>query len=376
MNALALAAPSTTSGRWLQTLSHWPQAVLRQLQHEPVVVRVLVASLRGSAPREAGACMLVGRNSLLGTIGGGYLEFQAQRAAQALLDDPKASTTQLRKLILGAELGQCCGGVVELWLERFSAADAPLLHTLADGGEWHSTLLANGRAGTRHAYGRGARTGGRADGVAGGLAGVRLLRDAGETTLIERIADLGTPLYLYGAGHVGQALVRLLGGLPFSVTWIDPRAELLPADVPASVTPLATACPVETVPTAPAGTCFVVMTHDHALDYALCRAILLRGDARFVGVIGSHSKAARFRSRLARDGLSAEQIAPLVCPIGIAGIASKLPAAIAVGVAAQLLQTASLASATTASDVATPAPIETCTAEGCAACPQHHRGPR
>src|SRR5579862_8859736 len=80
------------------------------------------------------------------------------------------------------------------------------------------------------------------------------------------------------------------------------------------------------------------MTHSHPLDYALCQEILRRGDFAWLGLIGSDSKAARFRSRLAREGMSAEAIARLVCPIGIGGIESKWPAAIAVGVAAQVMQ--------------------------------------
>jgi xanthine/CO dehydrogenase XdhC/CoxF family maturation factor len=159
-----------------------------------------------------------------------------------------------------------------------------------------------------------------------------------ESTLLERLDDGLAPLWLYGAGHVGQALVRILAELPVSVTWVDSRTGQFPAQVEGSVQIVTSDDPAQSVAGAPAGTRFLVMTHSHALDYAICRAILGRGDFLWAGLIGSQSKAARFKSRWLRDGIAPEAIARLVCPIGIAGISSKWPAAIAVGVAAQILQ--------------------------------------
>jgi xanthine dehydrogenase accessory factor len=126
--------------------------------------------------------------------------------------------------------------------------------------------------------------------------------------------------------------------LPLRLTWVDSRAEQFPAQRSAAVEIWHSPDPVASVAAAPRGTRFLVMTHSHPLDYALCRAILERNDFAWAGLIGSMSKAARFRSRLARDGVGAQAIARLVCPIGIEGITSKWPAAIAVGVAAQVMQ--------------------------------------
>jgi xanthine dehydrogenase accessory factor len=123
------------------------------------------------------------------------------------------------------------------------------------------------------------------------------------------------------------------------VTWIDSRAELLPAGLPDNIRALHAHEPVETVSAAPVNARYLVMTHDHAVDYALCRAILSRGEFAWLGLIGSRSKGAKFRSRLARDGVAPEMIARMVCPIGVGGVESKSPAAIAIAVAAQLLQT-------------------------------------
>jgi hypothetical protein len=163
-------------------------------------------------------------------------------------------------------------------------------------------------------------------------------------TFLERLDDELPAVWLYGAGHVGQALARILMELPLRLTWADSRAELFPAALPFDVRLRRESDSLATVSEAPPGAYFLVMTHSHALDYELVRAILRRNDFSWLGLIGSQSKAARFRSRLARDGIGAERIARLVCPIGVRGIQSKWPAAIAVGVAAQVMQEISAAS--------------------------------
>lgn len=353
---VASDADTETKGRWLRALrDNWPRAVCRLLEgHESEVVRVLVAEVRGSAPREPGACMLVSHNGILGTIGGGNLEWQAVRAAQSLLVAAAATrSVRLRRLVLGRELGQCCGGVVQLWLERLTHTDLSLLrraaHAIADGT---SALMVTELCGERvirrllergtdewHAAYSQLRARTLQPLEPGNQPRLQLSSSSdANATLFERVASSNATLWLYGAGHVGQALVRLLAELPFEVTWIDPRAELLPAPLSDNIHSLCSPTPANTVQMAPAAARFLVMTHDHALDYALCRTILERGDCAWLGLIGSKSKGARFRSRLARDGTAPETIARLVCPIGVEGVISKWPAAIAVGVAAQLLR--------------------------------------
>jgi xanthine dehydrogenase accessory factor len=137
---------------------------------------------------------------------------------------------------------------------------------------------------------------------------------------------------------VGKALVSRLAGLPFQVAWVDSRDGMFPDLLPTNVRALPSMDPVEQAQRALPGAAYLVMTHSHALDYDLCRTILARGDFCFAGLIGSHTKAARFAHRMAREGIPAERIGRLVCPIGIAGIDSKLPEAIGIGVAAQLLR--------------------------------------
>jgi xanthine dehydrogenase accessory factor len=316
------------SGGWLTPLTSWPATVCAWLARDAwPVVRVVVAEVRGSAPREPGACMLVSASGSAGTIGGGHLEWRACAEARALLADPDPRPpVRLSHLVLGPALGQCCGGAVRLWLERFTPADLPLLTTAAQrlaAGEPVLILTeAEGGAVTRRLLPW--RPGHR----------MRVNPDA-PVRLLEPLAP-AAPLWLYGAGHVGQALLRILTGLPFAITWIDTRADLFPQPLPPQVRTLAPAHPLDTVEQTPAAARILVMTHDHALDYALCRALLPRPFA-WLGLIGSKSKAARFRSRLARDGLTPAQITRLTCPIGMTAIGSKLPAAIAVGIAARLL---------------------------------------
>jgi xanthine dehydrogenase accessory factor len=327
-------------------MNDWLRTLVRRLETEDAVVRVVMTTVRGSAPREAGACMLVGAARVDGTIGGGHLEWKALEIARGMLHAAPADSPRVDRFVLGATLGQCCGGAVELLFERIGPADLPFFRAALTQRRprqpalitttWppvHRTLLIGVRYET--------------------LIRVRYELREGRGTLVERIDTEHVPLWLFGAGHVGQAIVRTLAELPFDVTWIDERADIFPASPPENTVALASEFPVEAVAEAPADAMYLVLTHRHDLDFELCRAILARDDARWVGVIGSATKAASFRKRLARCGVPPERIARLVSPIGIEGIASKLPAAIAVAVAAQLLQVEARAAANSLTQAAT-----------------------
>jgi xanthine dehydrogenase accessory factor len=331
----------------------WVVAVAQMLKREPAVVRIVVAEVRGSAPREAGAFMLVGRDGVEGTIGGGRLEWESISAARELLEETSAAA-RLSKVVLGADLGQCCGGVVAVWLERFTPDDVGLLRLAGDAGARGPAVLSSviKDDGVERRLVGGVGGGDSADGRRAGelLSAPRALArpvvvrgGEGQVTFLERLDDESPALWLYGAGHVGQALARILAELPLRLTWIDARAELFPAVVPEGVRVRRDADSLATVSDAPPGAYFLVMTHSHPLDFALCQAILTRNDFAWMGLIGSASKAARFRSRLARAGVDAATIGRLVCPIGVEGIESKWPAAIAVAVAAQVMQRISMA---------------------------------
>jgi xanthine dehydrogenase accessory factor len=155
------------------------------------------------------------------------------------------------------------------------------------------------------------------------------------TVLFEVLRPPKLQIGLFGAGHVGKALIKLLADLPCRVNWIDPRPEALPANLPPNVTPVRNPQPAQTVAALPPGSIVLVMTHDHALDFEIVAAALQRPDLLAVGLIGSDTKRARFLSRLVRLGIDGGN---LICPIGLAGIEGKEPAVVAVSVAAQLLQ--------------------------------------
>jgi len=155
---------------------------------------------------------------------------------------------------------------------------------------------------------------------------------------IERYGRDLTPLLLFGAGHVGRALVLALAPLPFRVSWHDSRQDAFPPHIPANATPIYLRDPDAAIAAAPPGAFVLVMTHEHPIDLALTAAALARPDLPFVGLIGSASKRARFEKRFREIGIPDDRIAGLVCPIGVAGVADKDPAIIAAATAAQLLQ--------------------------------------
>jgi len=244
---------------------------------------VTVLQHRGSVPREAGTRMLVSADEAWGTIGGGHLEWAAIRDARALLAAGDSAREQ--QVALGPSLGQCCGGTVRLRIAPLAAEDVDA---------WAP-------------------------------------------------APPRFALQLHGAGHVGRAVARLLAGIPCTVDWVDGREDAFPpGPLPSHLRTVPTDTPEAEVDAAAPGSCFLVMTHSHALDERIVHAVLQREDFVFLGLIGSRSKRQRFEHRLRARGVPAARLARLVCPVGMPGIPGKEPEVIAVAVVAQLLQTAEL----------------------------------
>lgn len=289
-----------TPTQQLQLAHHW----LAQSRQAYVVE---VTQTRGSTPREAGARMLVSANDVVGTIGGGHLEWQAVSLARHALTEcrqhERPPAWWSHDLALGPSLGQCCGGTLRLTFYPLGATVLDAWRAAQPQPRFH--------------------------------------------------------LELHGAGHVGQAIVRILCGIDCTVRWIDERDPTMPLangavsaiglpspEQLAALPPHIAWCPTDQadaeVMDAPAHACHLVLTHRHDLDLRLVHAILKRSDAAFVGMIGSKTKHAQFRRRLAEQGLPDEAISRLCCPIGLAGIEGKEPAVIAVSVAAQLLSLASV----------------------------------
>ena len=272
--------------------------IAARLRAEGRAVLVMVAEARGSTPREAGAAMLVAPGGAVGTIGGGTVEHRACAAARALLSDP-APAPLLEEFPLGPDLDQCCGGRVSVALAPLAAADAPRVEA------------------------------GRVPLWAGGPVWTEPPRP--RTVLV------------YGAGHVGRALVAALAPLPFALRWIDARPGTLDA-APPGVATVETPLPEAEARAAAPGALHVALTHSHALDLEIVAAALAARPG-FVGLIGSATKRATFLRKLRARGLAEDRRARLTCPIGLPGLRDKRPPVIAASVAAQLLMVGAAAGA-------------------------------
>jgi len=236
-----------------------------------MVIEILVAETRGSAPREAGTRMWVDAAGARGTIGGGNLEYAALKIAREML--LSGESHRERKFALGDSLGQCCGGSVMLSFTLRETMNPP---------------------------------------------------------------SPSFDVVLFGAGHVGKEVARILGRLPCRLTWIDPRPEVFPPEIEKHIKVVIEEEPAWMVDEAPPGAHYLVMTHSHALDLEIVERVLRRNDYAFLGLIGSETKAAKFKARLRQRGFSEERLQTLVSPIGLFK-SGKHPAEVAVSAVAQLL---------------------------------------
>ena len=321
----------------------WLTELQQLLTHGDAVVLVTVARVEGSTPREAGAKMIVTRESARYTIGGGHLEWRAIEIARDVLRDGMRAPRlrRLERLSLGPSLGQCCGGAVVLAFERLDVGDLDWVASLA------KRVLAGQATQRSVSFGPLRESVRLADADADIQAPECLLWDGagfdeGNAQLTETIVSRDFPVLLFGAGHVGTAFARVLATLPCRARWVDADEAKFPPKSAraewANVTMDALGAPQEAVDEAPAGTAFIVMTHDHALDFVLAERILRRDDFLFFGMIGSRTKRRQFEERLAAHGIDQARIARMACPIGIEGIDDKSPEVIALSAAAQLLQ--------------------------------------
>jgi xanthine dehydrogenase accessory factor len=301
---------------------------------EPAVL-VTVAIVEGSGPREPGARMLVTSDRLAGTVGGGHLELRAIEIGRAMLADGKAR--HFERFALGPSLGQCCGGVVHLALELVEPQQAAMLAGRRGEDSWRLVAL-DGAPDSALFDASGKQLAGEQAPVFARGRGAHVMQEQdGRRWLVAPVLAPRAHLVLFGAGHVGAAVVRALAHLPCTVTWVDERDDMFPVDVPENVRIEATDAPEDLVASAPAGASYLVMTHSHALDQRLAEAILARQDVGWFGLIGSKTKRKQFEHRLRARGFDPARIEAMACPIGLTGITSKEPAVIAASVSAQLL---------------------------------------
>jgi xanthine dehydrogenase accessory factor len=304
----------------------WLAAALECIAAGDKAVLITVAEAKGSTPRESGAKMLVRERDIVGSVGGGQLELLAIDEARRMMAD-KGTRPSLMRYSLGPDLGQCCGGAVRLLMEPLSKTDRRWLT------QWQSQVSGDG---TRllATNSDGSKSWNEAD---DSTDGAHVIEDGKRWQVIETVRRRSRPVWLFGAGHVGRALAKVLAELPFDVTWLDSRFDGFPAEIPAGVRHVVAPRLAEAVENAPAGTLFLVLTHSHQLDLDICDRVLRRGDFAFLGLIGSATKKARFLSALKGRGHAPAMLERLVCPIGLAQIPGKQPMAIAVATAAQLL---------------------------------------
>lgn len=307
---------------WLDALPLW-------LSREPAVILITIAATRGSAPRDAGTAMLVSATATMGTIGGGHLEWETIARARGMLADGPGLRAE--RFALGPSLNQCCGGIVHLLMERIPGKS---VRAWAD-------RRAVVREGARLRRQVGASdTASRWDLLPPEPArSSRQFEEVGNQWLYtEEIVSHPFAVTVFGAGHVGRALVAALHPLGANVDWVDTRTDGFPNPLPDDIRIHRTDEPERLVDAAPPDSFLVIATHSHALDFSLCTRAFRRRDFAYLGLIGSNTKRALFENRLRNQGLEKERLAELICPIGVPGIRSKDPAAIAIAVAAQILQ--------------------------------------
>lgn len=331
------------------TMTDWLPDLDRLQRDGSPAVLVTVAGVRGSAPREVGASMLVMAADARGTVGGGELEYQCLKIAARLLGADANDAGFLRRFPLGPKCGQCCGGVVDVLFER-----------VTPGTRWARELLDQWRSRQAvalvtelDAEGRPQRQLVTAADLSSSAASVRaremlLARTPAaridtpgrsrDFLLIEPVADSGFEIAIFGAGHVGSAVVHVMSGLDCNIRWIDSRRRIFPATTPGNVQLVESPDPAQEVAALPRRSFVLIMTHSHAIDYEVCAAVLARRDFAYCGLIGSRSKRRRFEQRLRAQGFSDTELGRLTCPIGVSGISARQPAAIAIAAAADILR--------------------------------------
>ncbi len=310
---------------------------------------VTVIEINGSAPSEIGTRMIVTQETACGSIGGGNLEFQAIHKARKLLTQSPGRLRETEFLGLGITRQQCCGGAVQLMYEVFSGKSASrFIREMNLAADERPRFLVSCVTDNRPARIISRRTA-IADLpdevwdftrqlIFGSTKSSGLVSLGAVQWFVTHLNERPTKVVVFGAGHVGKALIKVLADLPFQIDWMDPRPEMFPQILPANARARSADDPFELIDQQPDDVLFVVLTHDHGLDYDLCLHILKQRKSSWLGLIGSVTKRRRFEQRLLNDGVDAFTLRRLVCPIGLPDFRSKYPSVIALSIAIQLLE--------------------------------------
>ena len=320
---------------WIDELSDLTAA------NEDVVI-VTIAGIRGSAPREVGARMIVTSSDGIGTIGGGQLEHECTRIAVGMLGSDE--NAGVRTFPLGAAMGQCCGGVVDVLFEPMATGLPEWLRDLRalHGQREKAALLTHIGSKTKLVISADRRYEHETlpNAVADRALEMLIAGDRGERVddwFIDTIIGTDFNVAVFGAGHVGTAVVAAISRLDCNIRWVDSRRDIF-RSTPSNVRAIESREPALEVAAMPAGSLYLVMTHSHAIDFEICDRILRRRDVEYCGLIGSRSKRRRFEKRYRQQGMQQDVFDRLTCPIGVDGISGKKPAEIAIAAAAELLQ--------------------------------------
>ena len=295
----------------MQTPQRWIDNLTSELGAGRGACRVMICHVDGSTPRELGASMMVYDQYFTGTIGGGQLEHDVQQIARQAISATQDAYRFTRDYPLGPTLGQCCGGFVRVLFEVISPADHAHWQKLAASDK---TYLIHPDDATKPPFAAH-----KTDGQCA-----------------SPLQDQLTPFYLYGAGHVGRAVMEVTGGLPLDRVWVDTSEDRFPKNLPNGITKLTATDLGKVARYAPAGAIHLVMSYSHAIDLEICLAVLEENTFAQLGLIGSATKKARFTSALKKAGISDDRIAKLICPIGLAEVKGKEPFRVALSVAGQL----------------------------------------
>ena len=328
-------------------MSNWSQILetLRDLTEDSVLVTV--GKVKGSTPRETGATMLVIASRLIGTIGGGRLEYKAVERAREILEYPEVTASFQAQYPLGPELAQCCGGHVDILISKIPKKELENFNQLNTDNT--NTILITHWAGNscrRQLVSTGDNTLYLDQTLQAAIQrrlqmpGTEIIPSIGPDsagfTLVQSLNEAEFHVTLFGAGHVGKAVVAALAPLPCAITWIDERADEFPDALPINVKQCVTNSCMSEVLKSPLGSYFLVMTHSHQMDLEICEAVLDRTGESYLGLIGSTTKKKKFQKRLAVRGYTGTDIQRITCPIGLKDLYGKRPAEIAVSVAAEI----------------------------------------
>ena len=290
------------------------EEVIEKLSRYQKIARVVIISTKGSAPRKANSQMIVTEQGAFGSIGGGQLEYQITSICRQGLLSVQKFDREVRRFALGPSLGQCCGGSVSVLIEYFSQSDVTELQKLKQ-----SAILIHELDTNKFPY-----------------EGTQSLSPDNKKFFREQLFRTKTDLFIWGAGHTGREIMESTKSLPLNRYWIDIARERFPNSLDEDIHVIWADDPTRLVSNFPDGGIHLILTHSHQLDLAIVQSLLSQNKFYKLGLIGSMTKKARFKSQLSKAGFKSVDINKIICPIGLPEIEGDEPFRISLSVAGQI----------------------------------------